>query len=297
MLKRERMVLSVLWALMMVMTATAQEPAGFPQPSPAYKKLGAFGSVSVGRIAVSILIFLVCFAFVVQPQTQAQSKTRITAEVSVQELQVPAKAHQAVLQGVECMRKGDVAGSLSHFKRAIQKCPSYPQAYYLKGLAEIRLDQPNEASQSFQKAIDLSGGHYALAYFGYAQALVLLERPKDAEAISRRGLEEGSSLSEGYTVLSFTLVMEHRLDEAEQMAQKAVRMPDPLAWKALPALAYIHAKKKDYETAVHDLESYLQHLRSEGDKGLIQQVEKELSNLKTRLSAQEPARIVAQSPD
>lgn len=173
MLKREQMVLAVLWALMRVLTATAQEPAGYPQPSPAYKKLGAFGSVSVGRIAVSILIFLVCFAFVVQPHTQAQSKTKITAQVSVQELQVPAKAHQAVLQAVERMRKGDVAGSLSHFKRAIQECPSYAQAYYLKGLAEIRLDQPNEASQSFQKAIDLSGGHYALAYFGYAQALVL----------------------------------------------------------------------------------------------------------------------------
>jgi regulator of sirC expression with transglutaminase-like and TPR domain len=127
--------------------------------------------------------------------------------------------------------------------------------------------------------------------------LILLERPNDAEAISRRGLEEDSSLSEGYTVLSFTLVMEHRLDEAEQMAQKAVQMPDPLAWKALLALAYIHATKKDYEPAVHDLESYLQHLRSEGDKGLIQQVEKALSNLRTRLSAREPALIIAQSPD
>jgi hypothetical protein len=158
MLKHGRMVLAVLWALMRVMTATAQEPAGFPQPSPAYKKLGAFGSVSVGRIGVSILIFLVCFAFVVQPQTQAQSKTKITAVVSVHELQVPAKAHQAVLQGVECMRKGDVAGSLSHFKRAIQECPSYPQAYYQKGLAEIRLDQPNEASQSFQKPLISAAG-------------------------------------------------------------------------------------------------------------------------------------------
>lgn len=297
MLKRERMVLAVLWALMRVMTATAQEPAAYPQPSPPYKKLDAFGSVSVGRIGVSIFIFLVCFAFVVQPQTQAQSKTKITADVSVQELQVPAKAHQAVRQGLGYMRKGDVARSLSHFKRATQQCPSYPQAHYLKGLAEIRLDQPNEASQSFQKAIYLSGGHYALAYFGYAQALVLLERLKDAEAISRRGLEEDSSLSEGYTVLSFTLVKEHRLDEAEQTAQKAVQMPNPLAWKALLALAYIHATKNDYEAAVYDLDSYLRHLRSEGDKGLIQQAEKVLSDLKTRLSAREPDLIIAQSPD
>ena len=195
------------------------------------------------------------------------------------------------------LRKGDAAGSLSYFKRAIQESPSYPQAYYYKGLAEIRLDQANEASQSFQKAIDLSGGHYALAYFGYAHALLLLERPKDAEAISRRGLEEDSSLSEGYTVLSFTLVMEHRLDEAEQMAQKAVQMPDPLAWKALLPIAYIHAIKKEYAPAVHDLESYLQHLRSEGDKGLIPRVEKVLSDLKTNLSAREPALVLAQNPD
>lgn len=91
--------------------------------------------------------------------------------------------------------------------------------------------------------------------------------------------------------------MEHRLDEAEQMAQKAVQMPNPLAWKALLALACIHATNKDYEAAVRDLDSYLQHLRAEGDKGLIQQAERVLSNLKTRLSAREPALITAQSPD
>src|SRR5690349_9072104 len=42
MLKCRSIVVAIFWALMSVMTAIAQEPAGLPRPSPEHKKLGVF---------------------------------------------------------------------------------------------------------------------------------------------------------------------------------------------------------------------------------------------------------------
>ena len=45
--------------------------------------------------------------------------------VSVTELQVTAKADRAFRRGFEHLAKGDAAGSLEHFKRAIQEFPGF----------------------------------------------------------------------------------------------------------------------------------------------------------------------------
>jgi tetratricopeptide (TPR) repeat protein len=221
-----------------------------------------------------------------QVSTSASESSTAEATVSVQELQIPAKARSALEQGVERLRKGDAARSLFYFQRAIRECPTYHEAYCQKGLAEVRLGQVSEAVQSFQKAIDLSGGHYALAYFGYGQALARLGKLEDAEAILRRGLEQDPASAEGYTALSLVLVDEHHLDEAENIAQKALQLPDPNAWKARLALACVRVNKRQYRAAVDHLEDFLQHLRSQGDRDLIPRVERELTEVKARAANQ-----------
>jgi tetratricopeptide (TPR) repeat protein len=238
---------------------------------------------------VAVLNFLL---IAVLPTTYAQVSTTASesstaeATVSVRELQIPAKARNDLEQGVECLRKGDAARSLSYFQRAIHECPTYHEAYCEKGLAEVRLGQLSEAVQSFQKAIDLSGGHYALAYFGYGQALARLGKLEDAEAILRRGLEQDPASAEGYTALSLVLVDEHHLDEAENIAQKALQLPDPNSWKARLALACVRVNKGEYQAAVDHLENFLQHLRSHGDRDLIPRVERELTEVKARAASQ-----------
>jgi tetratricopeptide (TPR) repeat protein len=238
--------------------------------------------------AVAIFSFLVIAA---APMAHAQSSTPASppagteATVSVRELQVPAKARNALEQGVQCLQKGDTARSLSYFQRAVHECPTYHEAYCQKGLAEVRLGQMSDAVQSFQKAIDLTGGHYALAYFGYGQALARLGRLEDAEAILRRGLEQDPTSAEGYTALSLVLVDEHHLSEAENVAEKALQLPDPNSWKARLALACIRVNKGQYQAAVEHLEDFLQHLRAHGDKDLIPRVERELADVKARAAS------------
>jgi tetratricopeptide (TPR) repeat protein len=85
--------------------------------------------------------------------------------VSVQELRSPGKSQKVFDKGVKLLLKGDAAGSISYFDRAIARDPSYYRAYYDKGLAHFRLGHATEAEQAFQKTIDLTGGGYAPADF------------------------------------------------------------------------------------------------------------------------------------
>lgn len=224
------------------------------------------------------------------PKSQEQK-----ALVSVRALQTPAKARDAFRRGAECLAKGDAAGSLRHFVRAIHEFPDYYEAYSNKGAAELLLNRKDEALQSFQKAIDLSGGHYARAYFGYGYVLLKQGRPDEAERFVRRGLAEDPSIADGYVVLSMALFNEGRLDEAERNAVEAVRMPDPAGTKAFLTLAYVHLKRADYPSAVSDLERYLQAVRddhsSRGDIESIQKqesIQKVLGELKAMSTCQRP---------
>jgi tetratricopeptide (TPR) repeat protein len=228
-------------------------------------------SESPWRGALSLAIALLNFVLNVWPlagQAQVSNPTSPTHAqqftVSVREMQVPDKARGAFLRGFERLAKADAAGSLHHFARAIQEFPGFYEAYYDKGIAETQLHQWNEALQSFQKSIDLSGGRYACAYFGYSVVLAQQGKPKDAELIVRRGLEEGPTLclSFGYGVLSIVLFAQNRLDAAEAAAHKALLLPNPSRRNALLALAQVHFKRSEYQLAVQDLEAYLKAVPS-----------------------------------
>jgi tetratricopeptide (TPR) repeat protein len=186
------------------------------------------------------------------------------------------------------MPQGALAISSAQFK----EFPDFYEAYYNEGIAETQLHQENNALQSFQKAIDLSGGHYARAYVGYRLVLVQLGRSEEAEPIVRQGLEEDPSLSDGHAVLSLVLFNQNRLDDGEEAAPKALRMPDPAVKNAVLMLAHIHLKRGEYRSAVQDLEDYLQTVcptPCEDNTESTQYVRKLLSEAKAKSVGQDPA--------
>jgi len=240
---------------------------------------------------------VVSFALSVCPMvTRGQAYHRVEptssehkALVSVRALQTPVKAQDAFRHGAECFRKGDAAGSLRYFDRAIHEFPDYYEAYTYKGAAEFLLNRRDEALQSFQKAIDLSGGHYARAYFGYGVLLLKQGKPEDAERLVRRGLAEDPNIADGHVVLSMILFNEGRFDEAEKSAGEAVRMPDSTGWRAFLVLASVHLRRAEYTSAVTDLERYLQAARNNPSCGAdIESIQRILAEIK---------RSMKQAPD
>jgi len=182
--------------------------------------------------------------------------------VSVRELKIKPKARNELQKGLERLARNDPAGSLSHFTKATQAFPGYFEAYYQMGMAEMKLGHNEEAAKAFQMAIDLSGGRYAWAEFGFGYILCQEGKPGEAEQIIRRGLEVEDAAPEGYVILGNALMQLNRPDEAERSVQEAL-LRDPNFADAYLVLSNVAASKGDYRAELQDLDAYLK-LRPNG---------------------------------
>jgi len=213
---------------------------------------------SIWRFAVTFLTFFILALVAWASHASAQVLDLAPrSKVSVRELHIPRKAQEANRQGLERLNNHDPAGSLSHFNKALENFPSYYEAYYNRGLAEMQLEQNDEALQSFQRAIGLSGGRYVRASFGYGLALVRDGKAEEAELAVRRGLEQDPTIADGHVVLSIVLWKLHRVDEAEKRAHEALQLPDNDSRKAYLVLASIHDEREEYAAEAQDLDAYL----------------------------------------
>jgi len=176
--------------------------------------------------------------------------------VSVRELKIPGKARNELQKGFERLTKNDPAGSLDHFVKATQAFPGYFEAYYHMGMVEMRLGRNEEAAKAFQAAIDLSGGRYAWAEFGFGYLLCQEGKPSEAEKIIRRGLEVEDAAPDGHVFLANALMQLNRPDEAERSAQEALLRNHNFA-DAYLVLSNVAASKGDYRTELQDLDAYL----------------------------------------
>jgi len=185
--------------------------------------------------------------------------------VSVRELKIPGKARNELQKGFERLAKNDPAGSLNHFTKATQAFPGYYEAYYHMGMTEMKMGHNEEATEAFQMAIDLSGGRYAWAEFGFGYLLCQEGKPGEAEKIIRRGLEVEDAAPDGYVALGNALMLLNRPDEAERSAQEAL-LRDPNFADAYLVLLNVATRKGDYRAELQDLDAYLK-LRPNGPAG------------------------------
>jgi tetratricopeptide (TPR) repeat protein len=190
-----------------------------------------------------------------KPSCELHAKTA-GYTVSLRQLRVPAKALRAFRKGLERLAKLDAVGGGKQFAQAIAAFPDYYEAYYHKGVSELRLGHNDEAAEAFQKAIDLSEGRYAWAQFALGIVLCRRGQCKEGEAVIRKGLEVDGTSDTGHLFLSTALFGQNRLVEAEQSAREALLRRPGLA-SAYLVLADIHGRKGEYALEVHDLDSYL----------------------------------------
>jgi tetratricopeptide (TPR) repeat protein len=183
-------------------------------------------------------------------------RRRTDYAVSVRELRIPAKAHNAFQSGLGRLAKTDAAGSRTQFARAIAAFPDYYEAYYHLGVAELRLGHDQEAADAFQKAIDLSSGRYAWAQFSLGLVLCRRGEYAEAESVIGRGLQVDSNSAIGQFFLSIVWFEQNRLEEAEQSAREALLRNPGLAMAYL-TLADVHGSKHEFAMQLHDLDAYL----------------------------------------
>jgi tetratricopeptide (TPR) repeat protein len=176
--------------------------------------------------------------------------------VSVRELKISGKAHDEYKKGLKSLGKKNLAGSLRHFSKAAKAFPEYYEAFYHLGVVEMSLGRMEEATQDFQKAIDLSGGRYAWAEFGLGYLLYLEGNEGEAETVIRRGLEQDGNSPTGYAILGMVLLRLNRPEEAERSAREALlRKPDFA--QAYLVLSDAYARRREYQAQLQGLDTYL----------------------------------------
>jgi len=189
--------------------------------------------------------------------------------VSVQRLQIPAKAESEFEKGFQRLTRHDPEGSLRYFTTAIRIAPGFYEAYYHQAVAESQLGRNNDALASFQRAVDLSDGHYPRAEFGYALMLCRMGQAKEAEFVVRHGIATAPNIADGHIVLGLVLLQLRRLDEAEKSVQEALALQEPSSIKARLVLADIEAARGDYAAEADNLDAYLKaNPRDRGSKFL-----------------------------
>jgi tetratricopeptide (TPR) repeat protein len=176
--------------------------------------------------------------------------------VSVRELRIPDKARDEYKKGLDLLAKNDLAGSLSHFSKAAEGSANYYEAVYHAGLVEMKLGRKEDARQAFQKAIDLSGGQYAKAEFGYGYLLYVDGNAREAEGIVRRGLEVDQNSPDGHLILGMVLLQLGQVDEAEKSAREAL-LRNPNSAEAYLVLSDVHGRRRNFHEQLQELDAYL----------------------------------------
>src|SRR5436309_5643841 len=112
------------------------------------------------------------------------------SQVSVRELEIPAKAHEAFNSGTSLLLQNQPASSIPEFQRALKIFPDFYEAHYKLGLANLNLRRYPEAQAAFESSIEVSKGRYPPANFGLGVALCTQRQYSEAEEAVRGGLDQ-----------------------------------------------------------------------------------------------------------
>jgi tetratricopeptide (TPR) repeat protein len=147
-------------------------------------------------------------------------------KVTLAQLQhrVPARAAREFAREVRAFEAGDVQGSISHLRKALDIDPDYMEAHNNLGARYMALNRFEDAAAEFRRAIELDPAADK-AFANLAGALLLLGRDTEAEAAARRAVALDATGSQGHYVLGRVLSAEGRNgDEAARELEHAAQL-------------------------------------------------------------------------
>ncbi|MGB2622975.1 MAG: tetratricopeptide repeat protein [Candidatus Acidiferrum sp.] len=177
--------------------------------------------------------------------------------ISEHQLSIPHKAQEAFDKGVQLvLEKSDYRGAVAQFSRAIEKYPSYYEAYAAMGLAQDKMGDEQAAEKSLQKSIDLSSGKYTQAIVDLASMYNGQKRFPEAEALLRKVVALDASSWRGHFELAVALGGQNRFKDAALSAAVArdLKPDNPQIYLLLYNL---HIQSDDFPAALQDADSYL----------------------------------------
>ena len=175
-------------------------------------------------------------------------------------------------------KKHDARASVDEFKRAIKLDPWYGQAYMLLGLAQMQIQQWNDAQWAFEEATKVEPGN-AKAYLGAGSALNEQKNYAQAQKELQHSLEIRPDSAEAHYELARSFWGVGKWQAAEPHVRQAIELNKDYAGPHA-LMGNIYLQREDAENALAEFEECVR-LDPEGSlapsaKEIIAQLKKAL---------------------
>ncbi|RYU97229.1 tetratricopeptide repeat protein [Emticicia agri] len=156
------------------------------------------------------------------------------------------------IQGNVAYKNGDYEKAIKYFSEAIDKTPTFADAYNNRGSSKLANQDLAGAVLDFEKAVSLDN-NFILAKYNLAEALSNTDR-LDESLILLKAIERKYQDSSFYFVtLSNIYIQKNNFSEAKQVLQKALSLNSQND-KALTNLGFIQYQEKDVSSAKANFE-------------------------------------------
>lgn len=156
------------------------------------------------------------------------------------------------IQGNVAYTKGDYSKAIDFFSEAIEKTPSFADAYNNRGSAKLASDDLAGAIADFEKAASLDND-FILAKYNLADALSHTERLDESLSLLKAIENKYKDSSFYFVTLSNIYIQKNNFSEGQQVLQKALNLNDKND-KAFTNLGFIQYQEKKYSEAKTNFE-------------------------------------------
>ncbi len=179
-------------------------------------------------LALLLILVLFSMARAQQPQQNhavsppAGDRVFSSNIMSVNDLAAPKKARAELHQGLLHCDNRRWNDSIKHFQKALEYYSKYDSAYYDLGIAYLQGNQPEQARETFTKALEINPGNY-LAELGMGILLTQEGRYAEAEIFLKKSLAPDPRNVGALAILAFSQLQRGDYEAALAMAQKVHR--------------------------------------------------------------------------
>lgn len=160
------------------------------------------------------------------------------------------------IQGNEAYKKRDFEKAIGFFSEAIEKTPSFADAYNNRGSAKLASDDINGAITDFEKAVSLDKD-FILAKYNLADALSNTDRLDESLALLNSIEKKYQDSSFYFVTLSNIYIQKNKFPDASQVLQRALSLENTND-KALTNLGYLQYQEKEYQQAKVNFEKAIE---------------------------------------
>jgi tetratricopeptide (TPR) repeat protein len=189
------------------------------------------------------------------PQSANAGSPAGAPPISTYALNVPPKAREQFLKGMELLKKGKKEEGFRRITAATQIYPHYAEAFDWMGVASLPGDRTG-AKAYFDKALE-ADEDYTPTYTHYARILMDDKDAAGAEKLLNTALKRNPLSGEDLFLLSYAQLLQDRLDDCVKTAARAHAVPHDAFPLVHMVAGEAYARQKDNASAKDQFALYL----------------------------------------